>query len=618
MIRSLLKRRSWSLLAAAVSVWLLAVVFIATGVPIASLSLKPLYQDRSPLPTYSHPKVVHDPLSLQQWFDLQLPRSASQVLQNIRAEDSAKGCVIASPSRKDPDYFYHWVRDAALVMLVPVRYYIDRVVLANEKYSNDDQDDVFARLSTLELESIIWDHLRFSRKLQLTPNRSNGLGEPKFNVDGSAYEGHWGRPQNDGPALRAITATLFTYAYLRLHNHSASALDRVRSELYNPSLPATTLIKSDLEYVAHHWNDDNEKASYDLWEETPAQMHFYNLVVQACALRVGAAVAEMLADPGAAAYYRAVAKEIKGAVVAKPGFWDESRGYFVASVGVKERGQTRKVSGMDVAVLLAMVQITGALEGLRRVALGAEADALGGGGGAQDPVRAFEEWTGVDPCGERGASTVYLISRRMRELYPVNSIEKLPALPGRIVEHSKGARKSSERRLGPGIGRYPEDEYDGVRSGFGNAWVLATAGVAEHLYMCAVRWEADGRAPEGINKLAKFIFGEREFNIEPDVIPGMDEPEKSDDAEDKGRPKVLSGGFGWRNAWKREMVVRIGDTFMRRVQFHAPEDGGLSEQIDRMTGFMRGARELTWSHVSVITAVWRRESAVGRTDEWDE
>lgn len=31
-----------------------------------------------------------------------------------------------------------------------------------------------------------------------------GLGEPKFNVDLTAFTGAWGRPQRDGPALRAI------------------------------------------------------------------------------------------------------------------------------------------------------------------------------------------------------------------------------------------------------------------------------------------------------------------------------------------------------------------------------------------------------------------------------
>lgn len=36
---------------------------------------------------------------------------------------------------------------------------------------------------------------------------NSGLEGPKFNVDGSFFTGPWGRPQNDGPALRASTLT---------------------------------------------------------------------------------------------------------------------------------------------------------------------------------------------------------------------------------------------------------------------------------------------------------------------------------------------------------------------------------------------------------------------------
>ena len=38
---------------------------------------------------------------------------------------------------------------------------------------------------------------------------SGGLGEPKFNVDETAFTGAWGRPQRDGPALRATALIAF-------------------------------------------------------------------------------------------------------------------------------------------------------------------------------------------------------------------------------------------------------------------------------------------------------------------------------------------------------------------------------------------------------------------------
>ena len=36
-----------------------------------------------------------------------------------------------------------------------------------------------------------------------------GLGEPKFHVDETAFTDSWGRPQRDGPALRATALIAF-------------------------------------------------------------------------------------------------------------------------------------------------------------------------------------------------------------------------------------------------------------------------------------------------------------------------------------------------------------------------------------------------------------------------
>jgi glucoamylase len=38
---------------------------------------------------------------------------------------------------------------------------------------------------------------------------SGGLGEPKLNADETAFTGSWGRPQRDGPALRATAMIAF-------------------------------------------------------------------------------------------------------------------------------------------------------------------------------------------------------------------------------------------------------------------------------------------------------------------------------------------------------------------------------------------------------------------------
>lgn len=60
----------------------------------------------------------------------------------------------------------------------------------------------------LELQNVLKDYINSQAVLQTVNNpsgglSSGGLAEPKFNVDMSPYTGDWGRPQRDGPALRA-------------------------------------------------------------------------------------------------------------------------------------------------------------------------------------------------------------------------------------------------------------------------------------------------------------------------------------------------------------------------------------------------------------------------------
>ena len=57
------------------------------------------------------------------------------------------------------------------------------------------------------LQSEIEGYITAQAHLQTVSNpsgslSSGGLGEPKFNVDETAFTGAWGRPQRDGPALR--------------------------------------------------------------------------------------------------------------------------------------------------------------------------------------------------------------------------------------------------------------------------------------------------------------------------------------------------------------------------------------------------------------------------------
>lgn len=89
--------------------------------------------------------------------------------------------------------FYTWTRDSGLVMKTLV--------------------DLF-RGGDADLLPIIEEFISSQARIQGISNpsgalSSGGLGEPKFNVDETAFTGAWGRPQRDGPALRATAMISF-------------------------------------------------------------------------------------------------------------------------------------------------------------------------------------------------------------------------------------------------------------------------------------------------------------------------------------------------------------------------------------------------------------------------
>ncbi|KAG9230132.1 1, 4-alpha-D-glucan glucohydrolase [Amylocarpus encephaloides] len=171
------------------------------------------------------------------------------VLDNIGANGSevtgaGQGIIIASPSKSEPDYFFTWTRDSALTM----KMIIDDFIAGNQG-----------------LETTINDYIKSQAILQTVTNPSGsllpagaGLGEPKFLADGSRFTGAWGRPQRDGPALRAIA--LITYCNWLIQNGQSQ---RARSIIW-------PIISNDLSYVGQYWNS----TGFDLWEEVQGSSFF--------------------------------------------------------------------------------------------------------------------------------------------------------------------------------------------------------------------------------------------------------------------------------------------------------------------------------------------------------
>lgn len=189
------------------------------------------------------------------WLESERSVALSGILANI----AQPGVIIASPSTSDPDYFYTWTRDSALT--------IDTLV------------DEFITTKTPKLEQIIKDYINAQAILQRVQNPSGGsytggLGEAKFNVNLTAFTGDWGRPQRDGPALRAIA--LIKYAH------------HLISEGQNGTIGATIwpILQNDLSYVTQHWN----LSTFDLWEEVNGAS-FFTTAMQYRALIQGSQLA---------------------------------------------------------------------------------------------------------------------------------------------------------------------------------------------------------------------------------------------------------------------------------------------------------------------------------------
>ncbi|MBS1961226.1 MAG: hypothetical protein JST04_03340 [Bdellovibrionales bacterium] len=172
-----------------------------------------------------------------------------------------------------------------------------------------------------------------------------GLGEPKFNSDGSPFNKPWGRPQNDGPGYVILRWTEYAEKKAKEGVSLAAHYD---SNLDNASL------KWYLEYVSHHWND----ASFDLWEEEMGQ-HLHTMIVMQDGLEKGAALAAKV-EPGGAnspavLWYRQQAAEIRRTILENA--WDPDRGY-LRSTWRHDGGFVHKQEPLDIGAILGLLHTT--------------------------------------------------------------------------------------------------------------------------------------------------------------------------------------------------------------------------------------------------------------------
>lgn len=368
------------------------------------------------------------------------------------------------------------------------------------------------------IESYLKSYATESAKLQKTSNPSGsyttgGIGEPKFYVNGAAFTGSWGRPQLDGPAIRATVLIKFATMLL-----DAGQTSYVTSNLYDSAFPTNSVIKADLEYVSNYWTN----SGFDLWEEVNGA-HFFTYMVQYRALIEGAELANRLGDTGAGAWYTTQANAIKAKMSS---FWSSNKGYLLATLNTGR-------SGIDCGTLLGSLHGNGA--------------------------RGFGVYP---PTSDEVLVTLQALVDVMKPLYAINSASGAP---------------------GVAIGRYPEDVYDGVGTSTANPWFICTLTTAEVLFTAAKGFATTGKIT--VSSLTQTFFKQFLSTATAGTTYSSGSTEFS---------TLISG------------LNTYGDSFVAVAQLHAATNGSLSEQFGRSDGYEKGARDLTWSYASFLTAAAAR------------
>ena len=387
--------------------------------------------------------------TLDAWLQQQYRHSVRHMLRSISATDvvksrpgfgttvrAAAGSVVASPVLgaydPDPDYFFHWFRDSAVV--------IDALRLPWLRGALGDEaprlfgEYVRFSLSLRQLDGrrlvaepawrarVQGDFRKFLRtEADLTGATGEAIaGETRVNPDGTLDISSWPRPQHDGPATRAL------------------ALQRW---LALPQLPAglragaQELLAADLAYVRTHWR----QACYDIWEEETG-LHYYTLCVSAAALAAQC--------PGEAADIRRRLDR----------YWQPDAGYYRSRV-LPDGARSRKE--LDIAPILAAIHADDA------TAISPVPAAAAGAG-----ARAAAAPPDPEPI-RHGVADPRLHA----------TLDRLTALFDRLYAINR-ARPAGR---GVAMGRYEDDVYYS-----GGAYYFSTLGAAEFCYRAARRC-ADAR-----------------------------------------------------------------------------------------------------------------------------
>jgi glucoamylase len=294
--------------------------------------------------------------SLDEWIERQhalsvqgLLRSISPTLTKTRPGFgqiivAKPGSVIASPVLAaydpEPDYFFHWFRDAALVMEALRVTQADGVEGSNIAELFGDFVRFNLGLHSLDGAAIAASHWRdavsepFQQFLRSNDDLQSVrayrvLAETRVNPDASLDISQWARPQYDGAALTALTLL----RWLR------------RSDL-SPDIRAgaESLLQADLEFALRYGG----QVCFDIWEEEQGH-HYYTMRVSAAALQEGALWLEQRGATGMADDCRRTAAVLLRTL---DGYWLQAQEHYRSRILKDGAASTKE---LDIAVILAVI-----------------------------------------------------------------------------------------------------------------------------------------------------------------------------------------------------------------------------------------------------------------------
>lgn len=494
-----------------------------------------------------------------------------------------EGSILASPSTEDPNYFYDWVRDSGILMKTILNFV--KVQLEFIDY-DVEHDYVLKHVSFKNYKLFAFCLKNFNHNYVLMqqdnlsgscdPNGDlKGLGEPKWNLDETRYDDPWGRPQNDGPAIRAMAALHFLQLLRKYKIKVEDIISAVKDlgllkyEIFfeNETEFINKYIYYDLKFIMLNWREEN----FDLWEEVKG-FHFFTSLVQLKAIK--------LAQENLPFYQASDSGVLDDAFINKleetynnilnfmendAGFTEADKCHYIENPQSKSHR-----CGLDIATII-------------------------GSNLTHDYLFEHDLGNAEIPYSSRDLkilNNLHHLGKKFVDLYPIND-----------------EFKKSKLSIGCCMGRYPEDVYNGNGTSQGNPWFLAVSNSCLLVYNTIQDYLINKRDLEILltSSVESDNFWNSIFALSNLHIP----------FEEDVKVTIPYGSDLWEMTLKA--LARFADLYILQVRMHLNQKlGSMSEQFDLNTGMMRGAEDLSWSYSSFWTAGIMRAKTLNELSKFEE